>query len=118
MRPACLDSCCQTHGEPEPQATLFTQNEVLAVRVGEMDLEKATWWRRSFVHRRFEGPRNPLADCRLEALRALVVRVGVAHNQDVLEAACVAARDAGLSETQIAFIVARHRNRKRIYPPR
>lgn len=88
---------------------LFTDSEALALSVGEMDLAKERSRRGHMLRRYFGGPGNALADRRLEALRALVVNIGIASNDAALEAACVEALESGLSEAQIAFVLARHR---------
>ena len=99
----------RTHCARGDQRCLFTDNETLALRVGEMDLTKARSRRAHVLSRYFVRPRNALADRRLEALRALVVNVGLAKNDTLVEAACLEALASGLSETQIAFVLARHR---------
>ncbi|OAN59911.1 hypothetical protein [Sphingomonas sp. TDK1] len=88
---------------------LFTDIEALALSVGEMDLAKERSRRGHVLSRYFEEPSNALADRRLEALRALVVNVGIARDDATLEAACVEALELGVRQTQIAFVLARHR---------
>lgn len=100
---------CQKNGTSGDRWQLFTDIEALALTVGEMDLAKERSRRGRMLSPYFGRPGNALADRRLEALRALVVNVGTARNDAALEAACVEALDLGLSETQIAFVLARHR---------
>lgn len=79
------------------------------MRVGALDLARERVRRRGLISRWFRPRRNRLADPMLEALRTLVVAIGLARDDEALDAAWVVARDAGLRERQIAVVIARHR---------
>ncbi len=80
----------------------FSAAELEAIRVGETDLRALRWW--TFPMRGRE-PATPLADDRLEALRAVIVAAGSDYTGVSLLSAYRNAVAAGIHELKLQALI-------------